>query len=304
MNLAPIILFTYNRLNHTKKTIEALKANNLASESEIFIYSDAPKDNKAMKAVEEVRSYLDTVTGFKMITITKRNYNWGLADSIIDGVTTIINQYGKVIVLEDDIVTSTHFLQFMNDALELYKNEEKVMHISGYFFPVDTTNLPETFFYNQSSCWGWGTWSKAWGKIDTDIDSLLEKVQHIKNQNQYFKSCLSQLKSNKRGEIKTWAARWQASILLNRGYCLHPAVSYINNIGHDGTGVHSADNSVFSKEYDLAGKMIKIKPITITENHLAVSRANDFYKTLTPSLTKRIINIISRKIRIKMHRIT
>ena len=141
MNLAPIVLFVYNRPWHTKQTVEALQKNELAKESELFIYCDEAKNEDAGKSVDEVREYIDKVDGFKKVTIIKREKNWGLADSIIDGVTKIVNEYGKIIVLEDDLVTSPYFLKFMNDGLEFYKDEKKVFGITGYAFPVKKENL-------------------------------------------------------------------------------------------------------------------------------------------------------------------
>jgi|SRR3989338_438598 len=301
MNLAPIVLFTYNRPDHTQKTIEALLANTLSSESELFIYSDAAKNVRAEASVQAVRSYLKTISGFKKIEIIEREKNWGLADSILDGVTTIVNKYGRIIVLEDDIVTSPHFLQFMNDALELYKDEEKVMHVSGYFFPVDPTGLPNTFFYNQTSCWGWGTWARAWQKMNTDVDYLLKQLEKINNKNHYFKSCLSQLRANKRGDIKTWAARWQANVLINGGFCLHPSISYVENIGHDGSGMNSTNNTVLSKNGIVGQEKITLTECTITENITAIKRANNFYISLIPKWQTRVINMLSKKLRIKKY---
>ena len=130
--LAPIVLFVYNRPEHTKLTVMALQKNELARESELFIYSDAPKNLDVKVKTDEVRKYIKSISGFKKIIIIEREKNWGLAASIIDGVTKIINEYGKIIVLEDDLVTSSYFLKFMNEALEFYKNEDKVWHISGW----------------------------------------------------------------------------------------------------------------------------------------------------------------------------
>ena len=146
MNLAPIALFVYNRPKHTKQTIEALKKNKLSHDSELFIFSDGHKGEKDREKVNETRNYIKTITGFKKITIEKKEKNWGLADSIVDGVTKIINKYGKIVVLEDDIVTSPYFLNYMNDALNIYKDEPQVMHIAGYIYPINKNKLPETFF--------------------------------------------------------------------------------------------------------------------------------------------------------------
>lgn len=146
MKISPIVLFVYNRPWHTKQTIESLKSNELAQESELFIYSDAAKDNDEIENVNEVRKYIETLDGFKKVTIIKREQNWGLADSIIDGVTKIVNEYGKIIVLEDDLVTSPYFLKFMNEALDFYENEEKVWHISGWNYPINNSKHNQNTF--------------------------------------------------------------------------------------------------------------------------------------------------------------
>lgn len=156
INVTPIILFVYNRLWHTKQTVEALQKNDLASESELFIFSDGPKPG-AEEKVKEVREYLKTITGFRKVTIIERDTNWGLANNIIDGVTKIVNEYGKVIVLEDDLVTSPGFLTYMNEGLKIYADEEQVASIHGYIYPLKhPERLPETFFIRGADCWGGG----------------------------------------------------------------------------------------------------------------------------------------------------
>ena len=174
MSLAPIVLFVYNRPWHTQQTVEALKKNELAEQSELFIYCDEAKDESRRNSVDEVRRYIEKIDGFKKLTVTKRNKNWGLADSIIDGVTTIVNKYGKIIVLEDDLVTSPYFLRYMNDALEFYKDKNKVMHISGYVFPIENNDLEDTYFIKPASCWGWSTWDRAWGKFKKDSEYFIK----------------------------------------------------------------------------------------------------------------------------------
>lgn len=286
MNLAPIILFVYNRLDHTKLTIEALKNNLLAVESDLIIFSDGPKKELDIVKIEEVRRYIKNVGGFKSIKVIERENNLGLAASIMGGVTDVVNEYGKVIVLEDDIITSQYFLQYMNDALDLYKDNDEVMHVSGYFYPR-AKNLPDTFFYNQSSCWGWGTWKRAWSKFNGDVDYLLQESDKIKNKrNGYYKIALSQLKANKRGDINTWGARWQMSILLNNGYCLHANPSFTYNIGHDGSG----ENCNLSNNYNSASfqKYKKIKKEKIIENIEALKHGTSFLNSVKPSLIKLI----------------
>lgn len=284
---APIALFTYTRPEHTRRTIEALKANYGAADSELFIFSDAAKDASATHAVAEVRAFLRSISGFKQVHLIERPTNLGLADSIIDGVTSIVKKYGTVIVLEDDIVTSPFFLQFMNRALALYAESPEVMHVSGYYHPVDPTGLPETFFYNQASCWGWATWDRAWDHFNSNVAELYESVKVIPNSHEYYKICMSQLRANLRGEIKTWAARWQASILIQKGLCLHPARSYVQNIGHDGTGVHSTSSTLFNNI--TLNESPTFEPIQhLQESSTAAVAADNFLRSLRPPLLKRL----------------
>lgn len=293
MSLAPIVLFVYNRPEHTKKTIEALQNNELSEDSELFIYSDAAKSIVDDEKVREVRKYVKSVTGFKKVSIIERDINFGLARSIIDGVTEIVNKYGKIIVLEDDILTSTFFLRFMNQALDLYEKEEKVMHISGYFFPVNTNNIPETFFYNQTSCWGWATWSRAWKNFNKDVDYLLNKIKDTKlkaKKEWYYKNMLSQLKANKFGRINTWGAKWQASVILNDGLCLHPRNSFVQNIGNDGSGIHCSVSNLY--DINKLSGYLEVKKIDLDESLEVKKIMNFFYKKNNLNFFKKIYKIL------------
>lgn len=176
---APILLFVYNRPEHVRRNIQALLKNELAAESELFIYSDAAKDETSQATVKEVRAFIRSIQGFKKITITERTENWGLARSIIDGVTTLINRYGRVIVLEDDLVVAPHFLQFMNDALETYRDEERVGHIQACDFTHDPS-LPDTFLIKWTGSWGWATWDRAWKHFNADGKALLTELESRK----------------------------------------------------------------------------------------------------------------------------
>ena len=280
MSLAPIAVFAYNRPWHLKQTIESLKRNKLAKASELFIFSDGPNNKKDLVDVERVRQYIKIINGFKKVTITRRQKNHGLAKSIIKGVTKIIDKYGKIIVLEDALVLSSGFLEYMNNALELYKNEKKVMHISGYMYPIKSDDLPDTFFFNQASCWGWGTWERAWNYLDTDSKRLLTTIYDRKKEkvfNYYgYYNFIDQLKKNISGRLDTWAVKWYAAIFLSNGFCLHPKVSLVNNIGLDGSGINSpvSNNYVIS---NLATKIV-VKKINIKELPAVKDRMISFYK--------------------------
>jgi len=295
--LAPIVLFVYNRPWHTKQTVEALQKNKLASESELFIYSDAPKNKEAEKKVKEVRDYIKSIDGFKKITIIEREKNWGLAANIIDGVTNIVNKYGKIIVLEDDLVTSPYFLKFMNEALEFYKDEEKVMHISGYVYPIDNKGLADTFFIKPTSCWSWATWDRAWKYFKKDVDYYLRvfdkkmiKDFNLNNSYDYF----SQIIANKKGEINTWAIFWYASVYLKGGLSLHPKESFAKNIGHDGEGVHCSKTNVFDVELKMDYNINLTREIK--EDLDARKRFENYFKKISPPWYKKFLVNFLKKI--------
>ena len=164
---SPIALFVYSRPEHTRRTVESLLNNNLASESDLIVFSDAARTPQKREAVDEVRTYLTTVKGFRSVTVHHRPHNFGLAKSIIEGVTEVLQQYERVIVLEDDLVTSPFFLTYMNQALERFANDNRVVSIHGYVYPVRGA-LPEAFFLPGADCWGWATWRRGWACFNPD----------------------------------------------------------------------------------------------------------------------------------------
>ena len=282
MNLSPIVLFVYNRLWHTQQTIEALQKNELALESELFIYADNAKNDESLSKVKEVRNYLKTVDGFKNITIIERDKNWGLANSIIDGVTTTVNKYGKVIVLEDDLVTSPYFLRYMNEALTLYQNEQDVASIHGYIYPLkNTNNLPETFFIKGADCWGWATWQRAWDLFEADGKKLLKELQVRKLQNEIdFNGSYGfteMLEKQIKGKNNSWAIRWYISAFLQNKLTLYPKKSLVQNIGMDDSGTHCGS----SKEYYIKNLNFNIPVLSnqIIENKCARNEIEKFFFT-------------------------
>lgn len=295
-NLAPVVIFVYNRPLHTRQTLEALQKNELAVDSDLIIYADGAKNAKAFTNVKEVRGYLKTVTGFKSVTVIERDKNWGLAANIIDGVTDVVNRYGKVIVMEDDIVTSPAYLQFMNQALDFYKGNKKIWHVSGWSYPIDNNNLGDAFLWRVMNCWGWATWADRWQHFEKNPNLLIgkwsteEKYHFDLNGSGVF---WPQVEANAQGKINTWAIFWYASIFDNGGLCLNPSVSYVDNIGHDGSGVHCGSDS--SHSTTLLNESMSINfPSVFTESELAVLRISDFYKKQKKSFSIRLINKMSR----------
>jgi len=246
MRLAPIALFVYNRPEHTRQTIEALQKNFLADGSELFIYSDAAKDTASTQNVEVVRKYVMQVGGFKNVVLTFRNRNWGLAESIIDGVTDVVNKHGRIIVLEDDLVTSPYFLKYMNEALETYASDARIMSISGYNHPRELMKFPKIYRKDvwlslRNSSWGWGTWANRWEKVDWQVKDYADFTRNtsLKERfNQGGDDLCAMLDSQMEGKINSWAIRFSYAHFKSGSYSLCPVKSYVKNIGHDGTGTH------------------------------------------------------------------
>jgi len=294
--LAPIVLFVYNRPWHTQQTIESLQKNELAQESELFIYCDAAKNESAKQVVDEVRSYIKSIDGFKRITIIEREKNWGLADSIIDGVTTIVNQYGKVIVLEDDLVTSPYFLKFMNEALDFYQNEEKVWHISGWNYPINSDELNDVFLWRVMNCWGWATWADKWQYYEKNIDSIMTSFS--KSDKKAFnldgvENFYSQVEANKQKKINTWAIFWYGSIFKNNGLCLNPVHTFVDNIGHDGSGVHCRNQEKVDEREVNLNSAVNYN-VKLWESRVALNSIKNHYLVQKKKLWIRLINKLSR----------
>jgi len=250
-DIAPIVLFAYNRPVHIQKTLNALAANPLASESELIIFSDAPKNQEAIEGVQAVRSLIKNIQGFKSVNIIERNKNFGLANSIIDGVTTIVNQYGRLIVLEDDLVTSPFFLTYMNGGLKLYENDDRVASIHSFIYPVKK-ELPDYFFLRGADCLGWATWKRSWDIFNPDSQFLLNEIKRQKlgklfNFNDSY-DYTGMLKAQSEGKVSSWAIRWYASAFLADKYTLYPGTSFVNHIGFDGSGTNCDDNDIYKTE--------------------------------------------------------
>jgi hypothetical protein len=280
MRLSPIALFTYNRLWHTKQTIESLQKNELAVESELFVFSDGPKSEADETKVLEVRSYASTIRGFKSVTLIESEENLGLARAIIGGVTKTINKYGRIIVLEDDMLTSPYFLRFMNEALEFYENAERVISIHGYIYPV-TTILPETFFLKGADCWGWATWKRGWDLFESDGKKLLDEIRARELTRQFdfdgSYNYTKMLDDQVKGKNNSWAIRWNASAFLKNKLTLYPGKSLVQNIGIDSTGTHCGTSDMFNTEV-FCGP-VKIDSVPVEESYLARQAFKQYFRS-------------------------
>jgi hypothetical protein len=244
---SPIVLFVYNRPIHTKKTLDALKKCPESKDSVLYIFSDGSKNKESEKKIKTVRKIIKNVKGFKKVIVNESKLNKGLSQSIIEGVTKIINKHGRVIVLEDDLIVSKAFLTYMNYQLDNYIKCNKIFSISGYRPPINTQN--KKLIIRRMSSWGWATWKNrwnkgAWSKKDTSI-ALLNPITFFKllvtGPDLLPTYILFFFK-----KINVWAVRWQISQLKYNSFTIYPSVSYLSNIGHDLTGSHSKETNVFN----------------------------------------------------------
>lgn len=300
MFFAPITLFAYARIVHTRRTVESLLRNPQAPNHDLIAFSDAARTPDKQAAVDEVRAYLATISGFRSVTIHHRPHNFGLANSIIGGVTQVLAEHERIIVLEDDMVTSPHFLAYMNEALERFADDERVISIHGYVYPVQQT-LPEAFCLQGADCWGWATWRRGWCLFNTDGQALLEELQRRDLLKDFDFNGAYGYSQMLRGQIKgsndSWAVRWHASAFLADKLTLYPGRSLVHNIGNDNSGTHCGDSDLHDTELsqtpiDLS--CIEVKPSE--EGRLAFER---FFRQSKDGLWRRMVRRASMLMRAK-----
>lgn len=281
-SFAPIVLFAYNRPIHIKKVLEALALNIEAKDSLLYIYCDGAKENVSEvtnQKIIETRTTVNLENRFLKVIIKEHKKNKGLANSIIDGVTEIVNKYGTIIVLEDDIVPSPGFLKYMNDALKLYFNEPQVGCIHAWNYNLNVGNYTEsTFFLKGADCWGWATWKRAWDEFNPDGKELLETLESKKLEFEFNRknthSFIEMLKNQIEGKNDSWAIRWHASLFLKNMYCLHPTRPIVKNIGLDNTGVHCGTSDL----KQTPTSFIEINKIPIKESEWFFTAYAEFLK--------------------------
>lgn len=245
--LAPIILFTYRRAAHTKRCIESLKQSPLAYESELYIFSDASKGGSDYADVMAVRSYIKTITGFKRIVIEEAEQNRGLATNVIYGVGKVLNEHGRAIVLEDDLIVSPFFLPYMNEALEMYKDVEEVININSHVLS-SPMKFSDNFLISFANSWGWATWKRGWEYFEPDAEKLLAKIKEEGREREFDLGYhfTRMLQEQCEGKINSWAVRWNASLFVNRKLSLNAGRPLVINGGFGEGATHCNTPDLFS----------------------------------------------------------
>ena len=296
--LAPVVVFAYKRLDHLRRTITSLRANPEALSTDIVFFCDAAKHPEHRAQVEEVRAFIDTVTGFRSITRVYRERNMGLAQSVMDGVSQILDSRGRAIVLEDDLVLSPHFLRFMNEALDRYEADVRVASIHSYVVPSDEP-LPETFFLQGADCWGWATWSRSWSHFERDGATLLAELRsrglcrHFDLDGQY--PYTGMLHDQIGGRNSSWAILWHASCYLKGLLTLYPGRSLVENIGNDSSGTHCKTSDALSRPP--TDRRVDVGPIAVEPSiaaRAAIVRFFSAQRSWKMKLRSSVLHILGR----------
>lgn len=298
MKLAPVILFAYNRPWHTLQTLQSLKKNVFANESILYIYIDGPKKDASqeqLKNIEEVKQICRQEKWCAEVNIMEAKENKGLSASVIRGVTEIIDRYGKIIVLEDDLVSDVYFLKFMNDSLDLYEKNEDVVSVTGYIYPVEK-KLPANFFLKGADCWGWATWKRGWDLLDTNGERLLNELKEKEltmdfdfDQTYPYTTMLEEQVG---GKNNSWAILWYASAYLKNKFTLYPGISLIQNIGNDSSGTHSLTTDKFKVKFE--SKPVQVTTMKAEEDKGSKKIISQFFASLKEekksSIFERMLN--------------
>lgn len=296
MKLAPIALFVYNRPDHTRKTLESLIKNPGFTDSLLYVFCDGAKSEKDKETVRSTRALIHSYELENAIVI-ENEYNKGLAKSVVDGINHVLRNHDRIIVLEDDCVTSPDFLHFMNTCLSKYESNEKIMSVSGYTPPVKIpVNYPyDTYFSYRPSSWGWGTWRRAWKHYSNNPNILetIESSSSIKKKiDRAGLDLYTTLRRQIKGKTNSWAIFWAINIIEKGGLSICPVKSRVMNIGNDGSGTHCSSDKRYDvqisqkkpSKIDFPGRVIPDKIIV-----------KEYYKFYAGPLFKKTLHICYHK---------
>lgn len=290
----PICLFAHRRPRHLERTVEALAGNADAADHDLVVFCDGAARPADAEAVAEVRQLAAGIEGFRSVRVVERDRNLGLSASIVAGVTEVVGDRGRVVVVEDDLVTSRYFLQFLRDGLELYAGEPRVASIHGYVYPVSEP-LPETFFLRGADCWGWATWRRAWQRFEPDGRKLLAELDRRRLRAEFdlggARRLTRMLRDQVAGRNDSWAIRWHAAAFLEGMLTLYPGRSLVHNIGTDASGTHGGSTGRYRVE--VADAPIAVEPLPIAEDRRAADAVAAYFRR-SRSLPRRLLGLFRR----------
>ncbi|MES3002262.1 MAG: glycosyltransferase [Pseudomonadota bacterium] len=289
---APIALFVHDRLAHAQRTVASLLRNPGAALSDLYVFSDGPRTPQKQAAVDSVRRFVSGISGFRSVRIVRRAVNYGLARSIIEGVSQVLAESDRLIVLEDDMVTSPHFLAYMNEALDRFRDDDRVVSVHGYVYPV-RADLPEAFFLQGADCWGWGTWRRGWSVFNPDGRALLDELTRRKLLHAFDFNAShpysDMLREQIAGRNDSWAIRWYASAFLADKLTLYPGRSLVHNIGNDSSGTHAVDTDTHDAR--LSGTPIDLRRVPVAPSGQARAAFEAFFRSSSGGLLQRAVRM-------------
>lgn len=297
----PIALFAYARPEHTRRTLDALCRNNGFAESTVYAYCDGARTDKDAASVGEVRKlFRQAQANLPNLKLVERERNWGLARSVIDGVSTLTAEYGRVIVVEDDLEVAPNFLAFMNRALDQYCNDESVMQVSGHLFPGVSCQTTKGFFLPVTTTWGWATWYRAWALFDSKATAT-SAVLSDNTTRQCFDLMggypySSLLKRQLDGRVSSWGILWYLTVFSNRGLVLYPPRSLVANHGFDGSGTHKSLLRGLEQKLSSGNPTIEL-PETPEIDVVALRKLISYHKSQRGigTIAKRILHLVRWK---------
>ena len=305
---APVVLFVYNRPDHTLKTLDALQSNVDADKYELIVCADGPKsdaNDETLRRVKETRKLFERKLRFRKITLDFSDKNQGCSKSIYGGISRVLSTYKDAIIVEDDIHTSPYFLKYCNQALEYYKDREEVMTVSAYSYPI-RQEMKKTYFLSTGAAWGWGTWARAWKHYNADTNRLLAELEtrKLKSKFNFNDSCdfCKMLEDQRDGKIDTWDVQWYASIFLRNGLTLYPAKSLTINFGQDGSGTHYTNSISSHRILEQVLSMSEhvenyIYPEKFEENAEARKSVEDYFRSISATgRIQRFRNVLKKLI--------
>ena len=291
---APVAIFAYNRPNHLKSLLISLSENKDSSNSSVVVFLDGPKNDFDFFQQSKILEVLGGAFAFKSVEVRRSERNKGLANSVRLGVTQMLIENSRVIVLEDDLVLSPFFLQYMNDALDFYESQPNVASIHGFQYPLKQT-LSEPVFLRGADCWGWATWRDRWRAVSFDSFDLSKKIQELELVDSFnlggAMDFYELLLNQSRGKVDSWAICWHASMFLQNRLTLFPPKSLVQNHGNDGSGIHSGVNSFFETKF--ASEISWEYPTMASESVAFKELLADFYKK---SLNRSRSSVIKNKL--------
>ena len=295
---APVVLFVYKRADHTKKSIASLQKCPMAQDTDLYIFSDGAKKEEDKGAIEQVRALLDTIEGFARVKVVRRETNVGLASNIIEGVSQVMEQYGRAIVIEDDLVFSPHFLQYMNGALDHYQHQKHIFAVTGYnpamkFPPY----YQEKVYLNyRSSSWGWATWADRWASIDWEVKDFAAFASDKRQQklfNRPGEDMTDMVFRQMQGKLNSWSIRFSYAQFKHQAYTVYPVQSLVANIGTDGSGIHSGTTSRYA--VDLAPEENISFPDTLQVDETIIQAFREFYRFSVKKKVKKVLLSVLKK---------